>query len=208
MVLQRWGRVDIFPAVLQLIAVRENGPCCFSERSVCSSSSFRWLCGCVELELPKLLARSLLLISPSVTMPLDNNHAVHLRSCDQDVNASGVDRFDGMSFISPSLACVALGVDVQHIRYLDPPFQFRGFFYSTVILTSSCVKARRPGFCDDLLYGIDVTKVFNCVFNEPTVNGDVLSSLHLRVCAVREVGARARALSLYNKFAQECKDHA
>ena len=135
-----------------------------------------------------------------------------------------------MSFISPSLVCVALGVDVQHIRYLDPPFQFRGFFYSTdadvtcfakgmfkidwtlsdstVILTSSCVKARRPGFCDDLLYGVDVTKVFNCVFNEPTVNGDVLNSLNLRVCAVREVGARARALSLYNKFAQECKDHA
>ena len=195
---------------------------------MCSSSSFRWLCGCVEFQLPKLLARSLLLISPSVTMPLDDNHAVHLRSCDQDVNASGVDRFDGMSFISPSLACVELGVDVQHIRYLDPPFQFRGFFYSTdadvtyfakgmfkidwtlsdstVILTSSCVKARRPEFCDDLLYGIDVTKVFNCVFNEPTVNRDVLSSLYLRVCAVREV--RARALSLYNKFAQECKDHA
>lgn len=229
--LYRYGSDSTRPDHLNLVAVRENGICYYSQLKLHDSASCRWLCESKGMYYQKYLVRQLLFLSPSKHIPFGDDVLVTTTTEADDTglpNKYGVDRFEGMSSISPSLAARVLGLNVGDMTELYPPFQFRGIFFTNsgksvlgkgmckvdwslegdhLVLRSSCIKAESEGITDHLHYGMDVTKVFSRVMNAPTLNSSLLAALKLRALSVPE-SAREQANELLDRFVKECKDHS
>jgi hypothetical protein len=224
--LTRWGEQSY---KLYLLTVREDGKCYYGKNKVWMYASVLWLVLADKVDMETMLSRVLLYVSPSYTMVFDPDIVIVRWSnadVNPDLNELGVDKFEGMSWISPVLAAYCLKRPLASLAPLYPPFQFRGLFWNsesgetglgkgmvqidwrlpgqTLMLTQSCVKAKKQGYDDKVVYGLDVTKEFAHEMEAPTLQSSLLAALQLRVAVQTVERTRKDAGAKLESWRREC----
>ena len=239
-ILYRWGGNCDQPSRLYLITVRETGAVYYGRRPAESSRYLQWMSTSYEdlsmreaVSLQKMLARTLLLLSPSKFHPIDWG-AVSVEFTGTDFNTKKVDASDGMARCSvgfyqllslpelPTATSISMYVAVQWRSLVwhaarNVTVQCKGTCVVdpsmsgiSLQLPDSVVKLVGTGYCNDLapFYGVYLTRTTKKVLKKPRLNPELFSTLAQRAAMQSTAEKRKAAHYMLDAFLEECKADA